>query len=126
MNNDLTEDSAVWRALFGGGLTASPACRLLVVYLSSTCQRAAEDGFAAEDGSVCGDGRSSRCCTLGEFSHDWDCVSVRAVQEKCDEKGRGGVRIGIWRDSGHPPACSRNEIFPNRHSPALAQVTKCR
>ena len=30
MNNDLAEDSAVWRALFGGGLTASPACRLLV------------------------------------------------------------------------------------------------
>src|SRR5713226_3135249 len=27
------------------------------------------------------------------------------------KKGMGGVLIGIWRDSGHPPACSRNEIF---------------
>ena len=60
--------------------------RVLVVYLSLACQRAAEDGFAADFGSVSGDGRSSRCCTVGEFLHDCDWVSVRAVLEKCDEK----------------------------------------
>jgi hypothetical protein len=45
--------------------------------------------FAADDASVSGDGRSSRCCTLGEFSQHCDCLSVIALQEKCDEKGLG-------------------------------------
>ena len=85
MNNDLAEDSAVWRALFGGGLTASPACRLLVVYLSKSRRR----WFCGDDGSVSGDGHSSRCCTVGELLQDCDSVSVMAVQEKCDEKRQG-------------------------------------
>jgi len=59
--------------------------------LFSCCQRAAENGFAADDRSVSGDGSSFRCCTVGEFSHDCDSVSVIAVQEKCDER-RGRVR----------------------------------
>ena len=45
--------------------------------------------FAADFGSVSGDGHSFRYCTVGEFSHDCDWVSVRAVLEKCDEKRRG-------------------------------------
>ena len=85
MNNDLAEDSAVWRALFGCGLTASPACRLLVVYLSKSRRR----WFCGDDGSVSGDGHSSRCCTVGELLQDCDSVSVMAVQEKCDEKRQG-------------------------------------
>ena len=68
----------------GCGLATSTA-------LFSCCQRAAENGFAADFGSVSGDGRSSRCCTVGEFLHNCDWVSVRAVQEKCDER-RGRVR----------------------------------
>jgi hypothetical protein len=78
--------SAVWRALFGG---AGAALHCLFVHLSSTFQRAAEDGFAADDVSVSGDGHSSRCCTLEEFSHHCDCVSVIALQEKCDEQEAG-------------------------------------
>ena len=82
MNKDLAGVSAVWRALFGGGV-ARFYC------LSSRCQRAAENGFAADFGSVSGDGRSFRCCTVGELLRDCDLVSVRAVQEKCDEKRQG-------------------------------------
>ena len=40
--------------------------------------------------SVSGDGRSFRCCTVGEFLHNCDWVSVRAVQEKCDERKAHG------------------------------------
>ena len=64
MNKDLAGVSVFWRALFGA------RCRrlcCLFVYLPSLCQRAAEDGFAADDGSVSGDGRSFRCCTVGEL-----------------------------------------------------------
>jgi hypothetical protein len=86
MNNDLGVDSAIWRALFG--VRALPLL-LLVVCLSGCCQRAAENGFAADDGSVSGDGHSSRCCTVGELLQDCDSVSVMAVQEKCDEKRQG-------------------------------------
>ena len=63
------------------------ASAALFVYLSSLCQRAAEDVFAADDGSVSEDGHRFRCCTVGELLRDWDCVSVIAVREKCDEKG---------------------------------------
>ena len=42
--------------------------------------------FAADFGSVSEDGRSFRCCTVGELLRDCDSVSVRAVPEKCDEK----------------------------------------
>jgi len=61
------------------------------VYLSSTFQRAAEDGFAADFGSVSGDGHSFRYCTVGELLRGCDFVSVRAVLEKRDEKGLGAV-----------------------------------
>ena len=66
------------------GVTAFTACLHVV-------KEAAENGFAADFGSVSGDGRSFRCCTVGEFLHNCDWVSVRAVQEKCDEK-KGRVR----------------------------------
>jgi hypothetical protein len=42
--------------------------------------------FAADFGSVSGDGHSFRYCTVGELLRDCGCVSVRAVLEKCDEK----------------------------------------
>ena len=89
MNKDLARFSAVWRALFR---VRGPPLLLLIVYLLPTCQRA-EDGFAADDGSVSGDGRSFRCCTVGELLRDCDSVSVIVVQEKCDEKRRV-VRLG--------------------------------
>jgi hypothetical protein len=50
-------------------------------------KEAAENGFAVDFGSVSGDGRSFRCCTVGELLRDCDSVSVMAVQEMCDEKG---------------------------------------
>src|SRR2546429_961104 len=67
------------------------ACLYFSVYLSSTFQRAAENGFAADDGSVSGDGRSFRCCTVGELLRDRDCVSAMAVTLVCDEKGFGEI-----------------------------------
>src|SRR6266849_6818175 len=96
MNKDLAVVSAVWRALFGVGVATSGA---LFVYLSSRCQRAAENGFAADDGSVSGDGRSSRCCTVGELLRDCDCVSAIAVTLVCDEKGPASIpnSAPIWQ-----------------------------
>ena len=86
MNKDLTGDSAVWRVLQRRWVAAF---NCLSSTLPSTCQRGAEDGFAADDGSVSGDGHSSRCCTLGELSHHRDRLSVIALQEKCDEQEAG-------------------------------------
>jgi hypothetical protein len=80
MNKDLAGVSAIWRTLFGVRVTAFTACFHVV-------KEAAENGFAADFGSVSGDGRNFRCCTVGELLRDCDLVSVRAVQEKCDEKG---------------------------------------
>ena len=57
----------------GCGVAAFTACCPLIVYFASpTCQRAAEDVFAADDGSVSGDGRNFRCCTVGELLRDCD------------------------------------------------------
>src|SRR5216684_4622752 len=87
MNKDLAGVSAVWRALHGvrGRRFYCLSCtyRLLVVCLS----KSRRNGFAADDGSVSGDGRSSRCCTVGELLRDRDCVSAIAVTLVCDEKG---------------------------------------
>jgi hypothetical protein len=81
MNKDLAEVSAIWRALFGGaGLP-------LLLHVLHVVKEIAENGFAADDRSVSGDGRSFRCCTVGELLGDCDLVSVRAVREKCDEEG---------------------------------------
>ena len=83
MNNDLAGAAGVWRALFEGAWW--PLLLLYLCTLSSFCQRAAEDVFAVDDGSVSGDGHRFRCCTVGELLRDCDCVSVMAVREKCDE-----------------------------------------
>src|SRR5258708_2417923 len=89
MNKDLEGFSAIWRALVG--------VRVGHFYcLFSCCQRAAENGFAADDRSVSGDGRSSRCSNLEEFSQDCGWVSVRSVQEKCDERG-AEIRLRVRR-----------------------------
>jgi hypothetical protein len=66
----------------GCGLTAFTACLHVV-------KEAAEDGFAADFGSVSGDGRNFRCCTVGELLRDCGSVSVMDVREKCDEKNKG-------------------------------------
>ena len=86
MNKDLAGVSAVWRALFG-----VLGCRFccLFVYLSSLFSKSRRRCFAADNGSVSGDGRGFRCCTVGELLRDWDCVSVMRVQEMCDEKDPG-------------------------------------
>jgi hypothetical protein len=80
MNKDLAGVSAVWRALFGVRGRRFSACLHVV-------KEAAENGFAADFGSVSGDGRNFRCCTVGELLRDCDLASVRTVLEKCDEKG---------------------------------------
>src|SRR5258707_8582175 len=51
-------------------------------------------------GSVSGDGRNFRCSTVGESLHDCGSVSVTAVQEKCDEKGRdpAWTKLGVAGD----------------------------
>ena len=64
MNKDLAWVSAVWRALFG-------VRRRRFYRLSSTYRLLVKEPpkmvFAADDGSVSGDGRSFRCCTVGEL-----------------------------------------------------------
>jgi hypothetical protein len=111
MNKDLAGLSAIWRALSGYGGGASN--RLL-----STCRPFFKEPpkmvFAAEDGSVSGDGRSFRCCTVGELLQDCDSVSVIAVQEKCDEKGLGAA-------SGHRNVrCRQFGRAPLRLSPSTS------
>ncbi len=93
MNKDLAGVSAIWRTLFGVRVTAFTGCFHVV-------KEAAENGFAADFGSVSGDGRNFRCCTIGELLRDCDLVSVRAVQEKCDEKGRdpAWAKLGLAAD----------------------------
>src|SRR5229473_6678690 len=86
MNKDLAVVTAIWRALFGVRDRRFTACLHVV-------KEPPKMVFAADDRSVSGDGRSFRCCTVGELLRDYDLVSVRAVQEKCDEKD-GGVRLG--------------------------------
>jgi len=83
MNKDLAGVSAIWRALHGvrGRRFGGFIC-VLVVLLSKSRRRC----FAADNGSVSGDGHSFRCCTVGELLRDSDWVSVIAVRGKCDEK----------------------------------------
>jgi hypothetical protein len=85
MNKDLAGVSAIWRALFGVRDEASTA---LFVYFVVSCQRAAELSFAAAMGPSLETGAVFECCTVGELLRVCDSVSVMAVQEKCDEKGR--------------------------------------
>src|ERR1700730_7814136 len=85
MNKDLAVLTAIWRALFG-----VRDCRF------TTCLHVVKESpkmvFGADDRSVSGDGRNFRCCTVGELLRDCDSVSVRAVQEKCDEKRQALTR----------------------------------
>ena len=62
----------------GCGLASSTACFHVV-------KEPPKNGFAADDRSVSGDGRSSRCCTVGELLRDRDCVSVMVATLVCDE-----------------------------------------
>src|SRR5258706_13006224 len=106
MNNDLAGETAVWRALFGGG--QSPLLLLICVFVILIFKLIFKEPpkcFAADDGSGSEDGRSSRCCTLGELLQECDLVSVMAVQEKCDGK-RTGRRSGFWLDRCGPPVRS--------------------
>jgi hypothetical protein len=108
MNKDLAGVSAIWRAL--GEVRVDHFYRL-----SACCQRSRRNGFAADFGSVSGGGRSFRCCTVGELLRDCDLVSVRAVQEKCDEKG-GGARLGRAhaRDGRGIPSLESRETWGTR------------
>ena len=90
----------------GCGLASSTACFHVV-------KEPPKNGFAADDRSVSGDGHCFRCCTVGELLRDCDCVSVRAVQEKCDEKaGRGrATRVG---DGITGVGCSAGPLLEKR------------
>src|ERR1700687_697557 len=80
MNKDLARDSTVWRALFGCGVAASTACFHVV-------KEAPKIVLRRMMGPVPRDGRSFRCCTVGELWRDCHSVSVMGVREKCDGKG---------------------------------------
>jgi hypothetical protein len=86
---------------FGGLFLGAGLPLLLLVF--NVVKEAAENGFAADDGSVSGDGRSSRCCTVGELLRDRDCVSAMAVTLVCDEK-RVEVRLLVLSSSRHHSA----------------------
>src|SRR5258708_34996386 len=91
----------------------------LFVYLSSLLSKSRRRCFAADDGSVSGDGRRLRCCTVGELLRDCRSVSVIGVREKCDEKGlradKGAPQCQVSADGkgplsksarkGAPPVC---------------------
>jgi hypothetical protein len=85
MNKDLAGISAIWRALHE---VRGRRFGCLLVYLSSLCQRAAEDvlrrimGPSLETGTVFDALLSVNYCAI----LDW--VSVIAVREECDERGQ--------------------------------------
>jgi hypothetical protein len=86
MNKDLAGVSAIWRTLFGVRVTAFTACFHVV-------KEAAENGFAADFGSL-ETAAIFDAALSGNYCAIAIRVSVRAVQEKCDEK-RQIVRLGI-------------------------------
>ena len=73
-------------------------------------------------GPVSGDGRSFRCCTVGELLQECDSVSVIAVQEKCDENkvwelAQGTAVLGVGSSGGGPfgyPPRLRSGLRQNR------------
>src|ERR1700726_2805607 len=92
MNKDLAVITAVWRALFGArGGRFCCFIRVLIVLLSKSRRRC----FAADFGSVSGDGRSFRCCTVGELLQDCDLASVRAITGVCDENQNYLERLAL-------------------------------
>ena len=80
MNKDLAAVTAVWRALFGGARSPLLLLNCVFVILIFKERRRC---FAADNGSVSGDGRNFRCCTVGELLRDWEL-------RVCDE-GTGNV-----------------------------------
>jgi hypothetical protein len=71
----------------GCGIAVSAA---LFVYLSSRCQRAAEDGLRRMIGPSLETGTVFDAALSGNYCAIAIAVSVIAVQEKCDEKGLRG------------------------------------
>ena len=67
MNKDLAGVSAIWRALgeVQGGRFCCFICAFMF-FLSKSRRRC----FAADDGSVSGDGHRFRCSTVGELLRD--------------------------------------------------------
>ncbi len=86
MNKDLAELSAVWRVLFeGAGLPLCTAYRLLFILVKEPPKMVLRRilGPSLETGTVFDAVLSVNYCA------NCDSVSVRAVQEKCDEKRLG-------------------------------------
>jgi hypothetical protein len=77
----------------------------LFAYLSSSCQRAAED-VLTDYRPASGDWHRFRCSTVGELLRDSDWVFVIAVREKCDEKGPPLLEK---REKAHPQFVSPND-----------------
>src|SRR6266446_3143075 len=103
MNKDLAELSAVWRVLFeGAGLPLCTAYRLLFILVKEPPKMVLRRilGPSLETGTVFDAVLSVNYCA------NCDSVSVRAVQEKCDEKGLGAAsahRNGRCRQFGRAP-----------------------
>src|SRR5258708_37705761 len=91
MNKDLAAVTAVWRALFGvRGHRFCCVIGVLVVLLSKSRRNDLRRimGPSLETGTVFDAALSGNYCAI------CDCVSVMAVREKCDEKGRAHARDG--------------------------------
>src|SRR6266446_5110731 len=100
MNKDLGVDSAIWRVLFG--VRGSPLILLVrhVVKEPPKMVLRRMMGPSLETGTVFDAVLSVNYCA------NCDSVSVRAVQEKCDEKGLGAAsahRNGRCRQFGRAP-----------------------
>src|SRR6202140_5752642 len=100
MNKDLASVSAIWRAL-GELRDRHFKCFIcvLVVLLSKSRRRC----FAADFGSVSGDGRSFRCCTVGELLRElrFGVCEGGDKKKKMKKKGGGG---GGETTKTHAPA----------------------
>src|SRR6266478_526416 len=91
MNKDLGVDSANWRALFGGaGSPLILLVRLLVVHLSSFVKEPPKMVLRRMMGPSLETGAVFDAVLSVNYCANCDCVSVRTVQEKCDEKKQGG------------------------------------
>src|SRR5258708_36242924 len=95
MNKDLAGLSANWRALFG--VRGCSFCCLFVYFVVPLSKSRRSDlrriiGPSLETGTVFDTALSGNYCAI------CDCLSVTAVREKCDEKGRGEVwESPSWR-----------------------------
>src|SRR5438445_6036047 len=103
MNKDLAGLSAVWRALFG---VRGRRFVLLIVYFSYLVKEPPKMVLRRMMGPSLETGAVFDAVLSVNYCANYDSVSVRAVREKCDERGLGaasGHRNVRCRQFGRAP-----------------------